>query len=233
MPDAQLHTPYGMTEVLPVSDITLAGLEAAGAGNGVCVGHPVAEVSVAISPLDDYGHATGALTTEPDVVGEVCIRAAHMKDRYDKLWVTQHHSAQPRHWHRSGDVGHLDHQVRLWIEGRMLHVIVTADGPATPVGIERRVESVRGVDHAAAVGVGPKGTQQVVVVVAPTEPPRRPDLAPVALAERVRAAVCIDIAAVFVVPALPVDKRHNSKVDRSRVATWASAVLAGGRMREL
>ena len=55
------------------------------------------------------------------------------------------------------------------------------------------------------------------MVVAPTEPPRRPDLAPGALAERVRAVACVDIAAVFVVPALPVDKRHNSKIDRTRV----------------
>jgi acyl-coenzyme A synthetase/AMP-(fatty) acid ligase len=233
MPNAELHTPYGMTEVLPVSDITPPGIEAAGAGNGVCVGCPIAEVSVAICPLDDTGQATGELTTQADVVGEVCIQAAHVKDSYDKLWVTQHGTTQPPHWHRSGDVGHLDPQGRLWIEGRMIHVIMTANGPVTPVGIERAVESVAGVDHAAAVGVGPTGTQQVVVVVAPTEPPRRPDLAPDTLAERVRAVACVDIAAVFVVGALPVDKRHNSKIDRTRVGKWASAVLAGRRIGKL
>ena len=59
MPNAEAHTPYGMTEVLPVSDITPAGIEAAGAGNGVCVGRPLAEVSVAISPLDDAGQRDG------------------------------------------------------------------------------------------------------------------------------------------------------------------------------
>ena len=233
MPNAEAHTPYGMTEVLPVSDITPAGIEAAGAGNGVCVGTPLAEVSVAISPLDRGGRATGELTTHADVAGEVCIRAAHVKDGYDKLWATQHASEQPPHWHRSGDVGHLDREGRLWIEGRMIHVITTAAGPVTPVGIEQAVESVAGVDHAAAVGVGPAGTQHVVVVVTPTERPRRPDLAPGALAEVVRGVACVDIAAVFVVPALPVDKRHNSKIDRTRVAKWASAALAGGRMRAL
>jgi len=233
MPNAELHTPYGMTEVLPVSDITLAGIEAAGSYNGVCVGCPIAEVSVAISPLDDAGNATGKLTKQAGVVGEVCIQAAHAKDSYDKLWVTQHGTAEPPHWHRSGDVGHLDPQGRLWIEGRMIHVIMTANGPVTPVGIERAVESVAGVDRAAAAGVGPTGTQQVVVVVVPTEPPRRPDLAPDTLAERVRAVACVDIAAVFVIGALPVDKRHNSKIDRTRVGKWASAVLAGGRIGKL
>ena len=50
MPNAVLHTPYGMTEVLPVTDITLAEIEAAGPGNGVCVGRPVAGVEVALAP---------------------------------------------------------------------------------------------------------------------------------------------------------------------------------------
>lgn len=233
MPNAEAHTPYGMTEVLPVSDITPAGIEAAAGGNGVCVGPPLGEVSVAISPLRADGRAAGELTTEAGVAGEVCIQAAHAKDTYDKLWVTQHDSERPPRWHRSGDVGHLDDQGRLWIEGRMIHIIETAQGPVTPVGIEQAVESVAGVDHAAAVGVGPTGTQQVVVVVAPTQRPRRPDLAARELAERVRTVAGLDIAAVLVVPALPVDKRHNSKIDRTRVASWAGAVLAGGRMRDL
>jgi hypothetical protein len=49
----------------------------------------------------------------------------------------------------------------------------------------------------------------------------------------VRAVACVDIAAVFVVGALPVDKRHNSKIDRTRVGKWASAVLAGRRIGKL
>ena len=230
-PNAEPHAPYGMTEVLPVSDITLAEIEAAGKGNGVCVGRPIAEVSVAISPLDDQGHACGDLTTEAETSGEVCIRAAHLKDSYDKLWFTQHRTAQPALWHRSGDVGHFDREGRLWIEGRMVHVITTAKGPVTPVGIEQAVEFLPDVDHAAAVGVGPAGTQQVVIVVVPTNRPRRPDLATSALAEPIRAVVGVDIAAVLILPALPVDRRHNSKVDRARVGKWASSALAGQRMR--
>jgi acyl-coenzyme A synthetase/AMP-(fatty) acid ligase len=222
-----------MTEVLPVSDITPAGIDAAGTGNGVCVGVPLPEVSVAISPLDDAGVAAGELTTRADVSGEVCIRAAHVKDSYDKLWVTQHSSAKPAGWHRSGDVGHLDQAGRLWIEGRMIHIVTTADGPVTPVGIERAIESVEGIGHAAVVGIGPAGTQQIIVVVVPTDVPKRADLAPAALAARARGAVEVDVAAVFVVPALPVDKRHNSKVDRTRVSRWAGAALAGGRIRKL
>ena len=233
MPAAEPHTPYGMTEVLPVADITLAAIEAAGGGAGVCVGEPLPGVTVAIDPLDEFGHPVGQATSEAEVVGEVCVRAPHVKDGYDRLWLTQHSSAQPPGWHRSGDVGHLDAQGRLWIEGRLVHVIVGAAGPITPVAIEHAVQSLDAVDLAAAVGVGPAGTQQVVVVVAPAVRPRRPALASQALADEVRAAVAVDIAAVFVVPALPVDKRHNSKIDRTRIAEWAAAILAGGRIGRL
>jgi acyl-coenzyme A synthetase/AMP-(fatty) acid ligase/pimeloyl-ACP methyl ester carboxylesterase len=233
VPNAELHTPYGMTEVLPVADISLREIETAGSGNGVCVGVPVAGVDVAIAPLDDAAHATGALTDEPDQVGEVCIRAPHGKDEYDKLWVTQIASSLPEGWHRSGDVGHMDADGRLWIEGRMIHLITTAAGVVTPVGLEHAAESVSGVTQAAAVGIGPAGTQQVVLVVVPDVPPRSPRLATDELADSIRSVVDVDVAAVLVVPAVPVDKRHNSKIDRSRIARWAADILAGGRMRKL
>ena len=51
VPAARIHTPYGMTEALPVTDIDLDGIRAAGAGNGVCVGTPVAGAQVAIAAL--------------------------------------------------------------------------------------------------------------------------------------------------------------------------------------
>jgi acyl-coenzyme A synthetase/AMP-(fatty) acid ligase len=231
MPNAEMHSPYGMTEVLPVADISLLEIEAVPEGDGVCVGHPAPGVRVAISPLDPEGRATRPLTEESGVVGEVCVRAAHMRDGYDRLWMTENEASQPAGWHRSGDVGHIDDDGRLWIEGRIGHIVTTAAGPVTPVGIEHAVSELSGIAQAAVVGVGPSGTQQVVVVAVPTVHRRRADLADEDLADRVRArAGDVDVAAVLVVPSLPVDKRHNSKIDRTRVARWAAGVLAGGRM---
>jgi acyl-coenzyme A synthetase/AMP-(fatty) acid ligase len=234
MPNAEAHTPYGMTEAMPVADIDLEGIAAAGVRNGVCVGLPVEGVDVAISVIDSNGSTVGTLTSEAEVVGEICIRAPHMRDGYDKLWVTQSEASQPQGWHRSGDVGHIDDEGRLWVEGRMGHIVTTADGPVTPVGIEHAVEAINEVDLAAVVGVGPVGTQQVVVVVSLVDGIRRPDLASARLADEVRGlSGTVDIAAVFTVPELPVDKRHNSKIDRTRIASWAADVLAGGRMGRL
>ena len=90
----------------------------------------------------------------------MCVRAAHIKERYDRLWVTDRAATPAAGWHRTGDVGHFDSAGRLWIEGRLVHVIVTAEGPMTPVGIERRVEAVAGVRRAAVVGVGPRAPRR-------------------------------------------------------------------------
>jgi acyl-coenzyme A synthetase/AMP-(fatty) acid ligase/pimeloyl-ACP methyl ester carboxylesterase len=231
LPGAEPHTPYGMTEVLPVADISLTEIEAAGEGDGVCVGRPLTGVDVAIDPLDRDPSEGPGLSTEPGIVGEVCIRAPHIRDGYDKLWLTQHVASQPEGWHRSGDVGHFDDNGRLWIEGRMGHIVTTPEGPVTPIGIEHEVSSIPGIAAAAVVGVGPAGTQHVVVVVTPQPRPRRASLADEALADAVRARIpSTDVAAVLVAPVLPVDKRHNSKIDRTRIARWADRVLAGGRV---
>ena len=233
LPQATPHTPYGMTEALPVTDIALAEIDAAGSGNGVCVGRPLPGVDVAVVPLVPLAPGAG-LTREPGVTGEISVAAPHVKDRYDQLWAVQRGSAREPGRHRTGDVGHLDTEGRLWVEGRLVHVIATAAGPVTPVGIEQRAEAVDGVASAAAVGVGPAGTQQVVVVVVP-EPglaarrPGAPLLAVAPLTDAVRAGAGVPVAAVLVADALPVDIRHAAKIDRTRVARWAERVLAGER----
>lgn len=236
MPNAAAHTPYGMTEVLPVADISLVERLAVGPGTGVCVGAPVPGVDVAVVPLDELDAAPPS--SQPNLVGEICIRAAHLKDGYDHLSVTEAASKRDG-WHRSGDVGHLDDAGRLWIEGRVQHVIATAAGPITPVGIEQAAESVAGVAQAATVGVGPAGAQVVVVVVVPSDMSIARGVAPLGITDDVRAAAqaadddAPDIAAVLIAGKLPVDRRHNAKVDRQAVAAWAARVLAGQRLTRL
>ena len=224
-PNATAATPYGMTECLPVASITLAEIETATAGDGVCVGEPLPSVDVRIRPFDG-----GELTSGTGVDGEIVVRAPHARLGYDRLWHTEHRASHPAGWHATGDVGHLDPTGRLWVGGRLDHVITTSSGPVTPVRLEQQVESIPEVESAAAVGVGPTGLQHIVIVVQPTSPPSSARLADLDLHDRVRVAVTQPVAAVFEVAELPVDRRHNSKIDRTRLADWASTALAGGRI---
>ncbi|MDO5752503.1 alpha/beta fold hydrolase [Arthrobacter sp.] len=231
-PNAALHTPYGMTEALPVTDIDLAGISAAGAGNGVCVGTPVSGASVSIAPINDDGTVRPEPTTEAEVSGEILVRAPHVKARYDRLWITEQHSTSIDGWHRSGDIGHLDAEGRLWVEGRMEHILCTADGVRTPVAAEQAIELLGDVARAAVVGVGPAGTQSAVAIVETVPPVRSAGLAPASLAAAVRAAAKktgLSLAAVVAIDAMPVDVRHNSKIDRAKLSRWAARMLSGGK----
>ena len=239
MPQATAHTPYGMTEGLLMADITLEGIRAAAQAaddaqaGGVCVGGATATTRIRISALDARGASVGELSEDPDVTGEIVVSAPHVKDHYDRLWLTERASRRDalphQRWHRTGDVGHLDSAGRLWVEGRMPHIIVTATGVVTPVGPEQRIETLPDVARAAFVGVGPLGTQQQVAVIETVPPARRMQRAPDRLAAAVRDVVGSPVAAVLVVPGLPTDIRHNSKIDRSRLSLWATGILSGGR----
>ncbi|WP_026555264.1 alpha/beta fold hydrolase [Arthrobacter sp. 35W] len=233
VPAAAVHTPYGMTEALPVTDIDLAGIRAAGSGNGVCVGTAVAGAQVAIAVLDGGGVPSDAPSTTPWATGEILVRAPHVKDRYDRLWITQTHSASIPGWHRTGDVGQLDDAGRLWVQGRLGHVISTAEGIRTPVAAEHAAASVGAVVRAAVVGVGPAGAQVPVAIVETTPPAVKAGPAPLEVSEAVRSAVLQDtgmeLAAVVAIAQLPTDIRHNSKIDRTALAAWASRLLSGAK----
>ena len=232
IPSAAVHTPYGMTECLPVADVSLTEIEAAGPGVGVCVGHPVAGVDVRIVPL---GFRAGAPIDAVPVgtTGEVLVRSPWCSDGYDQLWLTEHEARpvdpQGIVWHRSGDVGHVDRHGRLWIEGRSVHVVHSVAGAITPVPVEIAVEGIAGVHRSAAVGVGPIGCQQLVVVI--EDAAGTNGLAADELTAKVRAAVAHPVAAVLTVGALPVDIRHNTKIDRTAVARWSTSVLSGARSK--
>lgn len=239
VPNAAAHTPYGMTECLPVADIDLVSLESLGPDAlhhlGVCVGMPVDSVELLIDPLDELGVPTGLPTSEPGLLGEVWVRAAHQRLGYDRLWHTTHLASPADGTHATGDIGTIDADGRLWIGGRTGHVIRTATGPVAPTPIERAVDMLDGIRRSAAVGVGPAGAQVVVVIAETSDAGRRPRQSSLDRIDRIRAAVAeatgLDVAACLEVPSLPVDRRHNSKIDRTRLADWATGVLEGGSVR--
>lgn len=239
VPNAAAHTPYGMTECLPVADIDLVSLESLGPDAlhhlGVCVGMPVDSVELLIDPLDELGVPTGLPTSEPGLLGEVRVRAAHQRLGYDRLWHTTHLASPADGTHATGDIGTIDADGRLWIGGRTGHVIRTATGPVAPTPIERAVDMLDGIRRSAAVGVGPAGAQVVVVIAETSDAGRRPRQSSLDRIDRIRAAVAeatgLDVAACLEVPSLPVDRRHNSKIDRTHLADWATGVLEGGSVR--
>ena len=212
-----VRTPYGMTECLPATDGTEP--ESVGPIGGNSTGRPVPGCSIVVTPLDDPTRVV------PDGQwGELLVHAPWMFDGYDGTW-----SADADTWavhddkcfHRTGDVGYV-HDGLVFHLGRRRHVLDTADGPLASVAVEEPVRVATG-RPVAAVGIGPTGCQVVCIVV---DGPGRLAVADHDLRTAVRAATPHRIASVLVGP-LPVDRRHESKVDRSALGVEAGRFLAG------
>ena len=243
-PNASIHSPYGMTEGLLLTDIDRDGVAAADAtgGLGVCVGQPIDGVELALAPIDESGRSADELLQGEAAqgrLGEFVVSAAHIKSGYDNLWRTTADSARDGlhglHWHRTNDIGHIDENGRVWLEGRLQHVVTTARGPVGPGGLEALIDADAQVSRSSVVGIGPAGTQALVAVLDAEGTSLAPGLAPLGLTARLREKVAEvgghDLTAVLVAPEFPTDIRHNSKIDRSRLAAWADSVLAGGPVR--
>ena len=209
---ADVRAPYGMTEALPLTDGTTPS--ATGPHGGTCTGRPLDGVEVVVDEL------------EPGSVwGEILVSAAWMRAGYDRRWALNRDATtvvDGRPFHRTGDVGYLDDDGRLFQLGRRMHVLTTAAGPLACVVPEQQVLAGTG-RTAAAVGVGPTGAQVLVVVV---DTDTSLGLADLATTAAVRAACATPVAAVLA-GRLPVDVRHRTKVDRVALAADATSLLAG------
>lgn len=215
---ADVRAPYGMTEVMPVTDGCGASLSRP---VGTDTGLPLPGTKVVISP---FGEPDGELLTD-GLWGEILVNAPWMRQRYDRQWRIDRDAVVTRdglEFHRTGDVGFLDGDGHLIQLGRAQHVITTASGPVPCITVEQPLVAALGRE-VAAVGIGPRDAQVIVVVMAGDDPLR---LADQTTTTEVRSISSSSIAAVLE-GALPVDIRHQSKVRRDVLGLEAARLLEG------
>jgi len=233
---AQVFTPYGATESLPVcnigSDEVLEVTAAAtAAGKGICVGQPVDGVSVRIIEISDEPIPlwSDELLAAQGAIGEITVAGAVVSASY---WARPEQTAAAKIGcgdgsivHRMGDLGYFDEQGRLWMCGRKAHRVQTLAGPLFTIPIERLFDCHPSVTRTALVGVGEPGSQEPLLLVetASLVAGAVPDevLAGLAeLAEQHEASRQITAFAMY--PGhFPVDIRHNAKINREELARWA------------
>ena len=234
--DAQLWTPYGATECLPVAVIEgrelLTLRERTEAGAGTCVGRPVAPNDVRIieitdEPIADWWQAT----LVPDgVVGEITVAGPSATDAYynrDAQTRLAKIREGERIVHRMGDLGWFDAEGRLWFCGRKSQrVVVDAFTTLYTEQVEPVFNTHPDVARSALVGVGAKGAQRPVLCVelrrgiGKHEWPRiEGELRH--LADGLVHTARIDAFLRYPKP-FPVDIRHNAKIGREQLAAWAA-----------
>ena len=236
-PEADVHTPYGATESLPVSSIAgrelLDGcVERSRGGAGTCVGQSLPGIDLHLiritdAPIDRW---SDELLVGEGEIGEIVVSGPVVTKTYFGLPAASalaKISDGDRVWHRIGDVGYRDEQGRVWFCGRKAHRVVTDSGPMFSVCCEAAFNEHPDVRRSALVGVGPPAARRPVIVVEPTPGrfPIRGDRARFReeLLDLGRAnAVTRSVDRVLFHRAFPVDVRHNAKVDREALAVWAA-----------
>ena len=229
---ADIHTPYGATECLPLATISgreLAGGLSAGnkAGRGICVGRPLPANRVRIIQISDepIGLAEHATDVAPGDIGEICVFGPTVTDCY---WEREAQTRQAKMvdsqgqvWHRMGDLGWQDADGRLWFCGRKSERVRTADGDLYTECLEGPINAIDGVYRSALVGVGKPG-QQIPAIALELDPGARAE----EVTARVRAHLSgTGIRHVAVLKAFPVDIRHNAKIRRHDIARQLASSL--------
>ncbi len=240
--EADVHTPYGATESLPISSISGREVlnetrERAESGSGTCVGRPAFGIEVKIIAITDEPIAQWSddLTLPSGEPGEIVVKGDVVTAEY-KFEAVPTALAKIRDgaaWrHRMGDVGYFDDDGRLWFCGRKAHRLQTAGGLLMPVPIENLFNTHADVHRSALVGVGAPGAERPVLIVEPTadrKPSTQAARASFAEALRCHTASLPDASVVTQIlfhEGFPVDVRHNAKIHREELKLWAEEQLA-------
>jgi len=240
--DAEIHTPYGATECLPVSSASNGELNAkveslTESGEGVFVGRPVTPNEVLIIGISDNALSTLAETTRmpPGMPGEIIVTGPSCTDSYwarkTETQLAKIADDRGRIWHRMGDVGILDGQGGLWFCGRLSQRVETGTETLFPDQVEGIFNQHPDAARTALVGVGAPGRQIPVLCVEirgklkPVDYERvHFDLLQLAQAH----SLTRSIRTVLFHPGFPVDKRHNAKIQREELADWALKKMQSG-----
>jgi acyl-CoA synthetase (AMP-forming)/AMP-acid ligase II len=238
MPGGTLHSPYGATEALPVSNITAAEVLAPGTQAllprlGTCVGRPVPGIEVRIISVTDEPVATlaDARTLPPGEIGEIIVRGPVVTRTYDDLPEATALAKIPDGtgaWHRMGDCGCLDEAGRLWFCGRKAERVLTPAGPLFTDPCEQVFRLAIPEYRCALIGLGARGDQRPALVI---EAKPEDTAARIRLFRRYREAArtqphTAGITHFYFHPRFPVDVRHNAKIHRLNLARWATTAQA-------
>jgi acyl-CoA synthetase (AMP-forming)/AMP-acid ligase II len=215
---------YGLAEATLAVAIWPRGvpLRLDATGRLLSVGQPCPGVSVKIvTPLDGDVHDGTALA--PGVEGEICVKSPGVMRGYYRSPEATARVLMPDGWLRTGDLGFLDKEGYLYIEGRLKDLIILGGENLLPSDVEEVVDGVPGVRYSAAVGLDSEraGTQRLhVVVEVRSESATRDEYHGLVreIVGRVHKARGHRPARVVLVRAGTIPKTSSGKIRRSRLA---------------
>lgn len=234
-PNAEVHTPYGATECLPIS--TISGpeiLEYAESlslkGKGSCVGRVYPEVDIKVIQITDkrIARVEDATLCGTEEVGELIVTGPVVTKEYDQLpeatAMSKLVDGKGRTWHRMGDLGYFDALGFLWFCGRKAERVEGQGKIWFTDCCEAIINRHPQVFRSALIGLGKRGKQIPAIVVEP-----EPEHWPRSAKEREAFAASLlklaqgsevtkEITRFYFYEKFPVDVRHNAKIHRLTLA---------------
>jgi acyl-CoA synthetase (AMP-forming)/AMP-acid ligase II len=232
--DAEIHTPYGATEAVPIVSIKSKEIlnetrQLSDKAFGTCIGRPINDIDIRIikisdEPIDEW---SDDLRVSPGDVGEITVTGDLVSRQY-----YENHAANrlgkikdgDAIIHRMGDVGWMDQKGRIWFCGRKSHRVITAGGTLFTIPCESLFNKNPRVFRSALVGVGPSGRQEPVICIElhkTDDGKNRGRLEKELLEIAAGNELTNSIKTILFHKAFPVDIRHNSKIFREKLALWA------------
>jgi acyl-CoA synthetase (AMP-forming)/AMP-acid ligase II len=222
MPGCEIVVAYGSTEAEPVSHIDAdVRLKLDRSRPGYCVGMVskliearVIRICKTVSSRE--GESVDSLTLPNGEIGELVVSGKHVcRDYYKNPSATAENKLldqDGRVWHRMGDTGWFDENNRFWLAGRV-HSTIERDGVwIHPQLVEQQIsEQFEGVLKVAAVGVPDSRLGEACWVV--IQVPRLDSGLVGQVQEMLTDSETPCDNVVLVTNPLPVDPRHNSKID--------------------
>ena len=218
MPQGRVIVVYGSTEAEPVSHLDWveavpADLDAMYAGKGLLVGRPVRQIALRIvqnrwgTPLPAMNaREFDALALPPGRGGEIVVSGPHVLGGYLNGVGDEETKfrVEGEVWHRTGDAGCLDTAGRLWLLGRAGAVIRDERGTIYPFSVECAASQLPWIERSALTSRS--GERLLVVQPGPEAPPD-------AARRGEEALSWAQLDRIVRLPRIPVDRRHNAKVD--------------------
>jgi olefin beta-lactone synthetase len=214
-PQAEITAVYGSTEAEPMAEVALSNIstadfEAMEKGKGLLTGRPVSSIQLRvireqwgtpIPPLDTMRFEQLLLpAAEP---GEIVVSGAHVLPGYLKGEGDSEtkFEVDGTRWHRTGDIGYMDAAGRLWLLGRCSGKVHDARGTLYPFAVECAAMQAPAIRRAALAAID--GRRLLAIEAAE----------PVSAEAILSSLAWAKLDQVIFVDQIPVDKRHNAKID--------------------
>jgi acyl-CoA synthetase (AMP-forming)/AMP-acid ligase II len=228
-PRAEVLSVYGSTEAEPVAIMSGTRMTAEAAaltakGAGIPLGFPIAGINVRIlgQGLERQTEQREGEPGEIWAAGNHVARGYYANPRADAAnFLKEGSNPGPPEadevWYRMGDVGYKDAQGCLWLVGRVNTTIIRGGQVLYPLPVESVGETLAFVGRAALVGLPNERLGERAVLAVQFKPGVEKPRDWQARLRAVCAACGWPLDEVRAVSRIPVDARHNARIDYARL----------------